>query len=112
MGIILAVSQNMYFCMTVISKAKLSTVGFGRVVSQFSRIWDFGWGFFFFQFEKLFYGHFYRGCKVQHGFLCNDFILPMFHYYDQTTDEEGWGSFPRGRMNLIKKKKVVICSLN
>lgn len=29
------------------SKAKLSTVGFGRAFSQFSRIWPFGWGPFF-----------------------------------------------------------------
>lgn len=60
-GSILAASQNMYFC-----------VGFGRVVSQFSRIWAFGWGLFF-SFGKLFYGHFYKGCKVQCGFLCNSF---------------------------------------
>lgn len=29
------------------SKAKLSTVGFGRGVSQFSRVWAVGWSLFF-----------------------------------------------------------------
>lgn len=31
-----------------ISQAKLSIVGFRSVDSQFSRVWVFGWGFFFF----------------------------------------------------------------
>lgn len=41
--------------------------------------------------------------KFSVDFYATHFLLPMFHYYDQTTDEEGWGSFPGGRKNFFLK---------
>lgn len=61
-------------------------------------------GGFFSVLESCFMGTSTRVVKFSVDFYATRFLLPMFHYYDQTTDEEGWGSFPGGRIKFKKKK--------
>lgn len=58
-------------------------------------------GGFFSVLESCFTGISTGVVKFSVDFYATHFLLPIFHYYDQTTDEEGWGSIPGGRMNFF-----------